>query len=83
MGLAYPEMAANDFTPLFDNIMKQNLLKQNTFAFYFTEFPIQESVIIFGEDDPDYYEGELKWFPVTNHYYWQIDFKDISINGKK
>lgn len=40
-------------------------------------------MIIFGEDDPIYYEGEMKWFKVTDKYYWQIGFSDISINGVK
>lgn len=34
VGLAYPEMAAYDETPLFDNIMKQHRLENNVFSFY-------------------------------------------------
>ena len=74
-------MAANKITPFFDNLMKENSLKQNIFAFYFTKFPIQNSAILIGENNKIYYHEPLLWFPVIKKFYWQIEFSDISVNG--
>jgi cathepsin D len=35
VGLAFPQMAAYDNDPVFDNIMKQKKLSKNEFGFYF------------------------------------------------
>ena len=72
-------MAPEHHTPVFDNIINQNLLDgNNQFAFVFTDTPS----IIFGENDKNFYEEPIKWFPVTKKYYWQIAFSEISINGR-
>jgi hypothetical protein len=34
VGLAYPTMAAYNFNPIFDNIIKQESLQNNQFAFF-------------------------------------------------
>ena len=36
IGLAYPALAAEHTTPVFDQLMKQHLLMSDMFAFYFT-----------------------------------------------
>jgi hypothetical protein len=35
--MAYPALAEDGVTPVFDNMMNQNLLKNNLFAFYLTQ----------------------------------------------
>lgn len=83
LGLAFPGMSANHYTPIFDNIINQKLLSSNQFSFYFSEYPKQESVVIFGENDPKYFKEPILWFPVSRKYYWEIEMSDISINGQK
>jgi len=58
-------MAADDFQPFFDNLISQQLLNHNLFSFYFTKYPLQESIILFGENDPKYYHPPLVYFPVV------------------
>lgn len=36
IGMAYPALAEQGVTPVFDEMMNQKLLKSNVFAFYFT-----------------------------------------------
>ena len=83
LGLAFPSMSANHYTPIFDNIINQKLLSYNQFAFYFSEYPKQESVIIFGDNDNKYYNEPILWFPVLRKFYWEIEMNDLSINGQK
>lgn len=60
VGLAYPSMAAYNFNPLFDNIMKQKKLDQNVFSFYLSSKEgSEESRISFGGYDPDLVSGQM------------------------
>ena len=36
VGMAYPALAEQGVTPVFDEMMNQKLLKSNVFSFYFT-----------------------------------------------
>ncbi|KAI9255522.1 aspartic peptidase domain-containing protein [Sporodiniella umbellata] len=38
--------------------------------------------IVFGDVNPQYYKGELKFVPVTEKKYWQVDMKAIKVNNK-
>ena len=60
VGLAYPELAEEGVTPVFDNMMDQNLLKQSLFAFYLGEVYLnEESELTFGYYDKTKFTGEL------------------------
>ena len=83
MGLGFPTMSANNYVPVFDNLISQKLLTVNQFSFYFTEYPIQESVLLLGDVDKKFFYEPIFWFPITKKYYWEIDLNDISINGEK
>lgn len=76
-------MSANNYVPVFDNLMSQKLLAVNQFSFYFTEYPIQESVLLLGDVDKKFFYEPIFWFPITKKYYWEIDLNDISINGER
>ncbi|GCB81673.1 hypothetical protein scyTo_0022823, partial [Scyliorhinus torazame] len=73
LGLAYPDLAASGITPFFDNMMSQNLVEQDLFAFYLTrESGESGSEVVFGGIDPYHYTGEINWVPVSRQDYWQI-----------
>lgn len=73
VGLAYPSMAAYNFNPLVDNVMKQKKLDHNQFSFYLSpKEGAEESLIIFGGYDVDLMEGGLKYHSVIDKYYWMI-----------
>jgi len=38
LGLGFPTMSAYDITPVFDNVLKQNLLSMAMFSFYLSRF---------------------------------------------
>merc|ERR1719160_2439674 len=45
LGLAFPAMSANNVKPLFDQVMHQKLLKENSFSFYFSKYPVDASAV--------------------------------------
>lgn len=83
MGLAFPSLSAYDFTPVFDNIMAQDLLAEPMFSFYFSKLPVQESALFFGAPDPNFYVGNITWVPVKKQFYWETRLEDIELDGER
>ncbi|MBN3278612.1 CATEA protein, partial [Polyodon spathula] len=84
LGLGYPTIAAGGATPVFDNMMAQNLVEMPIFSVYLNRNPDYSSggEIIFGGFDPSHFSGELHWVPVTKQGYWQILVDNIKVNGE-
>ncbi|CAD8091839.1 unnamed protein product [Paramecium sonneborni] len=83
VGLAYPSMAAYNFNPLFDNIIKEKKLKSNQFSFYMSnQVNSYESQITFGGYDVTKLDGPIHYHPVIDKYYWMIKAENILVNGK-
>ncbi|XP_029991675.1 gastricsin isoform X1 [Sphaeramia orbicularis] len=83
LGLSYPSISAGGETPVFDNMMSQNLLNQDIFAFYLSRDGQQGSVLSFGGVDNSLYQGQIYWTPVTSESYWQIGIQGFQINGQE
>jgi len=82
--MAYPEFAEKGVTPLFDNMMGQNLIQHSLFAFYLTNDKNQfDSELTFGYYDRTKFQGEISWFPAIYKMMFGIKLDDIIINGKK
>uniref|UniRef100_A0A8C7HLT6 Gastricsin-like n=1 Tax=Oncorhynchus kisutch TaxID=8019 RepID=A0A8C7HLT6_ONCKI len=83
LGLSYPSISAGQETPVMDNMMSQNLLQANIFAFYLTSDGQQGSELSFGGVDNTKYQGQIYWTPVTSQTYWQIGIQGFQINGQE
>ncbi|EMP30825.1 cathepsin E [Chelonia mydas] len=83
LGLAYPSLAVDGVTPVFDNMMAQNLVDLPIFSVYMNRNP-DSSVggeLLFGGFDPSHFSGTLNWVPVTKQGYWQIQLDNIQVGG--
>jgi pepsin A len=76
-------MSANGVTPFFDNVIQQNVMGRNEFAFYFNSDDKAGNGIFWGGVDPSFYEGEIRMFPVTQPYYWAVDLHKFMIGNKE
>lgn len=83
LGLAYPNknLRKKNISPLFDNIINQNLLKnrgeKNQFAYY---LGYDKGAITFGGADMRFKKNmdqEFKWAPISEKNYWTISLMDI------
>ncbi|KAG8012585.1 Gastricsin [Nibea albiflora] len=83
LGLSYPSISAGGETPVMDNMISQNLLNANIFAFYLSRGGQQGSVLSFGGVDEQLYQGQIYWTPVTAETYWQIGVDGFQINGRE
>ncbi|XP_029429637.1 cathepsin E-A-like isoform X1 [Rhinatrema bivittatum] len=84
LGLAYPSLAVGGCTPVFDNMMAQNLVALPIFSVYMSRNP-DSSVggeLIFGGFDPSRFRGDLNWVPVTAQGYWQIQLDNVMVGGQ-
>jgi hypothetical protein len=86
IGLAYSKIAQKNVVPLFDQIMSQNLLQHNLFAFYMTSLEDQKkgfnSEFALGYYDKSKFKGDLNWYPIVKQDMFEIEFDDILIGGK-
>merc|ERR1719171_2954367 len=83
VGLAFPAMSANGVKPFFDNVVDQKVMAKNEFAFYFNSDDKAGNGIFWGGVDPNFYEGEIRMFPVSQPYYWSIDLHKFKIGEKE
>ncbi|XP_062918074.1 cathepsin D [Mobula hypostoma] len=83
LGMAYPRISVKAVVPLFDNIMKQKLVKRNIFSFYLNRNPDTQpgGELLLGGTDPKYYTGDFHFLNVTRQAYWEIQMDEIAIGN--
>ncbi|EGV92814.1 Cathepsin E [Cricetulus griseus] len=81
LGLGYPSLAVGGVTPVFDNMMAQNLVDLPIFSVYMSSDPQggSGSELTFGGFDPSHFSGNLNWIPVTKQGYWQIALDGVQV----
>jgi len=83
LGLSFPGLSAAGYKPVFDNVIRQNLLGSNMFSFYLaTHGSKRASYVILGAPDSALYSGKIRYVEVSKELYWQVDMVDIKIGGK-
>ncbi|XP_060931023.1 pepsin A-like [Limanda limanda] len=82
LGLAFQSIASDNVVPVFDNMIKQNLVSQPLFSVYLSSNDQQGSEVVFGGSDPNHYTGQISWIPLTSATYWQIKMDSVTINGQ-
>ncbi|XP_066042943.1 pepsin A-like isoform X2 [Chamaea fasciata] len=81
LGLAFPSIASSGATPVFDNMMMENLVDRNLFSVYLSRDGQGGSFVLFGAIDPYYTTRGISWIPLSAETYWQITMESVSING--
>ncbi|XP_052554301.1 cathepsin E [Tympanuchus pallidicinctus] len=83
LGLAYPSLAVDGVTPVFDNMMAQDLVELPIFSVYMSANPDSSlgGEVLFGGFDPSRFLGTLHWVPVTVQGYWQIQLDNVQVGG--
>jgi len=83
LGLAFKKMSANGVMPFFDNLIKQRVLDNNQFSFYFNLHNPAANAIFWGGTDKHFYTGPIHYFKVTDPFYWSIDLVSFRIGDKE
>ncbi|KAF4797536.1 Pepsin A [Turdus rufiventris] len=81
LGLAFPSIASSGATPVFDNMMVENLVDRHLFSVYLSRDSEAGSFVLFGAIDPYYTTKGISWIPLSAETYWQIAMESVSFNG--
>ncbi|XP_004685619.1 PREDICTED: cathepsin E [Condylura cristata] len=83
LGLGYPNLAVGGVTPVFDNMVAQQLVELPMFSVYLSRDSEggAGSEVTFGGYDYSHFSGSLNWVPVTTQGYWQIALDSIQVGG--
>ncbi|NXU16427.1 PEPA protein, partial [Pardalotus punctatus] len=81
LGLAFPSIASSGATPVFDNMMIENLVDRHLFSVYLSRDSRGGSFVLFGGIDPYYTTKGISWIPLSAKTYWQISMQSVSLNG--
>ncbi|NXN26054.1 PEPA protein, partial [Nycticryphes semicollaris] len=82
LGLAFPSIASSGATPVFDNMMMQNLVAKDLFSVYLSKEGESGSFVLFGAIDPFYTTNGITWIPLSAETYWQITMNSVTIGGE-
>ncbi|KAL2082362.1 hypothetical protein ACEWY4_022180 [Coilia grayii] len=82
LGLAYGSIAVEGVPTVFDNMVQQGVIQNDYFSVYLSRSPDTGSEVVFGGYDPDHYNGDLVWVPLSSETYWQITMESITVNGQ-
>jgi phytepsin len=83
MGLAFESISVDAVTPVWYNLVAQNLVSQPVFAFWLNRDPNagagQGGELILGGADPNHYTGTFTYVPLTNQTYWEFSMDSLAV----
>ncbi|NXK49537.1 PEPA protein, partial [Chauna torquata] len=82
LGLAFPSIASSGATPVFDNMMSEDLVAMDLFSVYLSKDDESGSFVLFGGIDYSYTTNGITWIPLSAETYWQITMDSVDVNGE-
>ncbi|OMO86209.1 Peptidase A1 [Corchorus capsularis] len=84
LGLGFQEISMGNATPVWYNMLKQDLVRDDVFSIWLNKDPLGQEggEIVFGGVDPKHYKGKHTYVPVTGKGYWQFDMGDFLIGNR-
>ncbi|XP_068026183.1 pepsin A-5 [Melanerpes formicivorus] len=82
LGLAFPSIASSGATPVFDNMMAENLVSRDLFSVYLSSNGASGSFVLFGAIDYSYTQNGISWIPLSAETYWQVTMDSVYVGGQ-
>lgn len=81
LGLGFESISRDSVPLVFVNMIKQGLVAKPVFSFYLNPNTNGKvgGELIFGGSDPDYYEGEFTYVPLSSIGFWQFNLSSIFV----
>ena len=80
LGMAFQKISVDDIPPVFQDFVKEGVLTENVFAFYFDSSGNAGELEI-GGVDPAHFAGPLVNVPLSSETYWEVALTDIQLGG--
>ncbi|CAH8517942.1 unnamed protein product [Heterobilharzia americana] len=84
LGMAYPSISVEGVTPVFVNMIRQNLVDSPVFSFYISRnasAPVGGELMIGGIDEK-YYTGEINYVQLKEKSYWLFEMDKLVVSDK-
>jgi len=82
LGLAFVTISADHVTPVWYNIVSQNLVSQNLFSVWMSfEEDNNGGELLLGGIDSTKYTGPITYVPLTSETYWEFHVDDFELEG--
>lgn len=83
LGMAWSALAVDKIPTLFDQMVAQGLLDNNSFSFYLTQKPSEQtgSELILGGVDPRYQTGDFAYHDLIEETYWKIQMDGVNVGS--
>ncbi|KAK8738054.1 hypothetical protein OTU49_004380 [Cherax quadricarinatus] len=84
LGMAFTEISVMGIPTVFDTMLVQGAVTQPIFSFYLNHDMSSTlgGELVLGGSDPNHYEGEFQYVPVSRVGYWQITIDEIKLGGE-
>lgn len=81
LGLAFGVLSVNHVPTPFNNLVSQGSVDKAEFSFYLGNSNNDAGELLLGGTDPNYYEGEITYVPLSAATYWEIELDNFVVNG--
>merc|ERR1712002_1011073 len=83
MGMAFTEISVMGIPTVFDTMIAQGVVDEPVFSFYLSHNMTGDlgGELVLGGSDPNHYEGEFHYVPVSRVGYWQATAEAINVGG--
>jgi len=83
LGFGYKSISVDEVTPVWYNLLSQNLVTNPVFSFWLSQDPNAQvgGQLSLGGADPTKYTGNFTYAPITNQSYWEFQFEDFKLGG--
>jgi phytepsin len=83
LGLAFDSISVDHVTPVWYNLVSQNLVTSPVFAFWLNRDPNapdgQGGELVLGGTDPNHYTGTFTYAKLTNETYWEFQIDSLGV----
>jgi len=80
--MGFRSISVGGVATLFETLYEQEQVDDAAFSFYLPkESGATTGRLVLGGSNPNYYTGDLKYYPVTNQTYWVIAMDSFNVKG--